>query len=542
MRNGTHAARAGGNVFWNTVVSGRYGGCEQGRWALQFDGGLEVKRREFIKGAALAGAAALGSCTGAGRRDVSEPGRPNLLFLFADQLGYTRCGYAGDGKARTPNIDRLAAEGVNFCNAVSNTPVCSAFRASLFTGKYTTTTGMVINELRMRTDHDCFGHVLTRSGYQTAYIGKWHLYANQLGHHTDPKNSFTPPGPHRLGFDGYWAAYGFHHIYYNAYYHTDSPRKIFYGPGVYEPDGQTDLMIGYLRRTAKKDRPFAAFLSYGTPHDPWSDDNVPAGYRQMFASVSLPNPPNYSDQNDKYADAWGRLNAAQRRNLQKWRRNYYAMTANLDWNIGRLLDALKELGQAQNTIVVFTSDHGEMFGAHGRRAKNIFYEEAARIPFLVRWPGRIPSGLKSDACLSTVDMMPTVLGLMGLDIPAEVEGTDLSGCALGGQCAELAAALLQNTGACAAWENGHEWRALRDKRYTYAIYRVDRTELLFDNVEDPYQMRNLAGDAAHAGTLERFRRMLAARMKALNDTFEQCTWYRDHWTDGNRNIIRGAKG
>ena len=503
-----------------------------------------MERRQFIKAAALGSAGiALGQCTSlAGKRNSRATGRPNLLFLFADQLGYTRCGYAGETKARTPNLDRLASQGVNFQNAVSNTPVCSAYRASLFTGKYTTSTGMVINELRMRTDHECFGHVLTRSGYQTGYIGKWHLYANQLGNHSDPKNSFTPPGPNRLGFDGYWAAYGFHHNYYNAYYHTGSPEKIFYGEDVYEPDAQTDMMIDFLNGAAKSEEPFAAFLSYGTPHDPWSASNVPDKYREMFESVSLPNPPNYKDQNDKYADGWGRIGPEQRKKIETWRRNYYAMTANLDWNIGRLLSALDKAGLGENTIVVFTSDHGEMFGAQGRRAKNIFYEEAARIPFLIRQPKRIPAGSVSDACLSTVDIMPTVLSLMGLKVPGDVEGMDLSHYALGRKGPQPQAALLQNTGACAAWQNGHEWRALRDKQYTYAIYRVDKSELLFDNKNDPYQTTNLAGEAKHAGTLNRFRKMLAAKMESLNDTFEQCTWYRDNWTDGKRVIILGAKG
>ncbi len=503
-----------------------------------------MKRREFLGAAALSGAGiTLGACAGpVGKRNSKAAERPNLLFVFADQLGYTHCGYAGDEKAHTPNLDKLASQGVNFRNAVSNMPVCSAYRASLFTGKYTTSTGMVINELRMRTDHECFGHVLTRAGYRTGYIGKWHLYANELGNHYDPKNSFVPPGPDRLGFNGYWAAYNFHHNYYKAYYHTDSPKKIFYGDDVYEPDAQTDMMIEFLNDAAESENHFAAFLSYGTPHDPWSANNVPAKYRDMFESVSLPNPPNYKDQNDKYADGWGRLDPEQRKNIETWRRNYYAMTANLDWNIGRLLDAVDKGGLGENTIIVFTSDHGEMFGAQGRRAKNIFYEEAARIPFLIRWPKEIPAGLASDVCLSTVDIMPTVLSLMGLKIPRDAEGMNLSHCALGRERPEPQAAFLQNTGACAAWENGHEWRALRDKQYTYAAYRVDKSELLFDNKNDPYQMTNLAGEPKHSRTLERFRKMLAARMKSLNDTFEQCAWYRDNWTDGNRNIIRGAKG
>jgi len=503
-------------------------------------------RRDFLKTAAL-GAAAVGmtarpaAAEAPAARGKGEPSkRPNLIYVFADQLGYTRCGYAGDEKAGTPNLDAFAAQGVNFRQAVSNMPVCSAHRASLLTGKYPTTTGMVINELRMRTDHECVGHVLSHAGYQTGYIGKWHLYANQLGRHEDPKNSFVPPGPNRLGFDGYWAAYNFHHRYYNAYYHTDSPEKISYGEGVYEPDAQTDMAIGFLEKAAKADKPFALVLSYGTPHDPWAPSNVPPKYREMFQDVAFPNPPNYKPENDPYADGWGRMNPNQRKSLPSWRRHYYAMTANLDWNIGRLLAAVRKAHLGDNTILAFSSDHGEMFGAQGRRAKNTFYEEAARVPLLVRWPGRIPAGEVSDACISTVDIMPTLLSLAGLGVPKDAEGMDLAHCALGKKGAEPDAAFLQNTGACAAWEDGHEWRALRDKRYTYAIYRRDRSELLFDNVADPYQMSNLAGDPAHKATMDRFRDMLAAKMKSLNDTFETCTWYRDNWTR-DRIILRGAK-
>ena len=505
---------------------------------------FEYSRRDFIRTIGLSAASVAMGCDSlpAAGRKLRRDGGPNLLFIFGDQLGYSRCGYGGDEKAITPNIDRLASEGASFFNAVSNMPVCAAYRASLFTGKYTTSTGMVINELRMRTDHECFGHVLSGGGCGTGYIGKWHLYANELGNHNDPKNSFTPPGPDRLGFDGYWASYGFHHGYYNAYYHTDSPEKIFYGKGVYEPDAQTDMMIDYIAGASKSDKPFAAFLSIGTPHDPWGANNVPKKFVDMFKDVDFPNPPNYKDENDKYADGWGRISPRQRKDLPNWRRNYYAMTANLDWNVGRLMLALERIGLAENTIVVFSSDHGEMFGAQGRRAKNIFYEEACRIPFLIRWPKKIAAGARPDACLSTVDIMPTVLSLMGLKVPEAAEGTDLSRCALGKKCAEPEAAFLQNTGACAAWQDGHEWRALRDKRYTYAIYRVDKSELLFDNITDPHQMKNLARDPEHKDTMGRFRKMLAAKMKSINDTFAKCTWYRDNWIDGNRVIIKTAQG
>ena len=231
--------------------------------------------------------------------------RPNLVYVFADQLRYRSCGYAGDSRACTPNIDRLAAEGTSFTNAISGHPVCAPYRASLFTGKYSSSTGMAINELRLGADHRCIGHVLTESGYQTAYIGKWHLWANQLGNHDDPKNSYTPPGPYRLGFDGFWAAYGFHHRYLDATYHTDSPEQIVL-PG-YEPDGQTDLAIEVLQKAASSGKPLALFLSYGTPHDPWVPENVPPEYLDRFREVGFELPLNYCPENDPHADNWARL-------------------------------------------------------------------------------------------------------------------------------------------------------------------------------------------------------------------------------------------
>lgn len=472
---------------------------------------------------------------------ASASKRPNLLYVFADQLRYGSVGYAGDGKAVTPNVDRFAAQGVNFHNAVATAPVCTAYRACLMTGKHTTSNGMVINELRMNPNQRCLGHVLTDAGYHTGYIGKWHLYAEELGNHFDPKNSFVPRGPHRLGFDGEWMAYNFHHINYGTYYHTESPEKIFYGPGVYEPEAQTDLAVDFMRRAAGREDPFALILSWGPPHDPWDPGNTPARFMDLFRDVPFPNPPNYRDENDApYADAWARLSREERLQLENWRRGYYAQTTSLDECFGRLMSALQQLGLAEDTIVVFTSDHGEMFGAHGRRAKNIFYEEACRIPFLMRWPGRIPAGSRSDACLATVDLLPTLCSLMGLEAPPGMEGMDLSHLARGKPGPEPEAAFMQICGATAAWEDGHEWRALRDKRHTYAKYRVDGKELLFDNRADPYQTKNLAGDRGHAATLDKFRAMMARRMEAINDNFDACTWYRDHWTDGRRHIIRSA--
>lgn len=493
---------------------------------------MPLTRRDFLKATGAGVLAMVGA--GAGWTAGTDEARPNIIFILADQLRYASCGYAGDTAAQTPNLDRLAASGVNFRQAVSSMPVCSAYRASLFTGKYTSSTGMVINELRMNTRHTCLGHCLTRAGYETGYIGKWHLYANELGNHSDPKNSFVPRGPDRLGFDGYWAAYNFHHEYYGAYYHTETPEKVFFPKGGYEPDGQTDLAIDYLRRTGGKGKPFFLMVSYGTPHNPWAVNNVPKAYLDRFRDTPFPPPANYAEEMDPYGDAWSNMRhtAAQ---VKEWKRIYYAMAANLDWNVGRLLEALEQAGLADNTLVVFSSDHGEMFGAHGRMNKNTFHEEAARIPFLMRWPRRIPKGAVSDVCLNTVDIMPTLLSMAGIDIPKEVEGVDLSRAAAGKGEEGPEYAFLMNTGACAAWENGHEWRALRSPQVTYAVFRgcperkLPPKTLLFDNQADPLQMRNLADEPGHEKQRAELDAKLKAKMASLKDTFPESTWYRDHW-------------
>ena len=468
------------------------------------------------------------------------PESPNILLILTDQHRLSAVGAYGETPCRTPHIDRLASDGASFCNAISGHPVCAPYRASLFTGKYSSSTGMVINELRMNPNHTCVGHVLHRNGYRTSYIGKWHLWANQAGDHHKVENSYTPPGPYRLGFDGYWAAYNFHHQYYQAYYHTDSPERIYVDG--YEPDVQTDLAIRWLKTQRDVGQPFALFLSYGTPHDPWDWDNVPEAYAAMFRDIAFPLPETYADGSAEYwsprMDRTWWLEVV-KPNLPTWHQVCYAMTANLDWNVGRLLGALDEMGLSEDTIFVFTSDHGEMFGAHGRVAKDIFYDEACRVPFVMRWPGHTPAGHVCDACLNTPDVMPTLLSMMGLPIPGEMEGMDLGHCALGQPGPEPEAAFLQGMGPTYLWEDGYEWRALRDKRYTYAIMRADRAEHLYDNQVDPLQSRNLAQDPAHAQVLGRFRAMLKARMRELGDTFEACTWYRDRWIR-DRCIVRSA--
>ncbi len=464
--------------------------------------------------------------------------RPNLIYVFADQLRYQSLGYAGDANAHTPNIDRLCAESVNLRQAVSGHPVCAPYRASLFTGKYTTSTGMVINEIRMNTNHHTFADVLNENGYHTAYIGKWHMYAAELGNHYDPKNSYIPQGRDRLGFNEFFAAYNFRHEYMTgtAYYHLNSPEKIYYSK--YEPDEQTDMALGQLRRLSDAGEPFALFLSYGTPHDPWVPENVPEKYLEMMADKEFKLPPNYLPDNDPHADNWAKLSEKERGQLTEWMRVYYAMVANLDENIGRLAEGIRQMGLEENTILVFTSDHGELFGAHGRRAKNIFYEEAVRVPLLIRRKGQLEAGASRDFVINTVDLMPTLLSMMGLPVPEEVEGHDLSRCVAGQEDTEEGA-LMMCTGPTAAWGDGNEWRAYRTKKYLYAVYRADGAELFFDLERDPYEMENRIQDTDYAEAAGKMREAMYAAMKRIGDTFEANTYYQKNWVE-NRIIMHTA--
>lgn len=492
-----------------------------------------MKRSWFVTLSLLAGVPA-----------AAQQEHPNLIFVITDQLRNDVFSCRGDEIARTPNIDRFKSESADFTNAVAVTPVSAAARASLFTGKYSSSTGMVINELRLNPNQRAIGHVLTENGYNTAYIGKWHMYGNCSDHSSD-ECAFIPKGPDRLGFNGEWKAYNFHHENMNSYYYEDKKEKIYYGQGTYEPEEQFKMAIRSLDRLSGEKKPFALFLSVGVPHDPWTKDNVPAKYYQRYANVPFSLPSNWSDTPDKYMDR----NTDPKRWIDYWKKNipemkrvYYSMVSSIDDYLSDLMAKVSELNLDENTIIVFFSDHGEMFGENGRVYKMIFYDSAARVPFMVRWKGKIKAGQEIDACLNTPDIMPSLLSLMDLPIPESVEGTDLSPLALGKKCREPEFAFMQGMGHTYQWKDGHEWRAVRDKQYTYARYLIDGSELLFDNIADPRQTQNLVNHREYDKILKRMRKQMQTKMHELKDEFKPCSWYRGKWVDEERCIQAAAKG
>jgi len=255
-----------------------------------------MKRRDFLRttsSSILAGMLPNLSCA------INQSQKPNIVFIFADQLRADTLGCAGDKKAITPNIDRFALQSLNFNNAVSVMPVCAAYRASLLTGKYPSSHGMVINELNMNPNHRTIAHVLGESGYNLGYVGKWHL--------NDQHRRPTPKGPERLGFDGFWAAYSFNHQSYKSYYYSDDPSGNLTKTsleGKHGPSEFTNIALDYINSSAKNNGPFALFLSWNPPHDPWTKSNIPDLNYKKFQDIQFDLPENFKATPDPYMDRY----------------------------------------------------------------------------------------------------------------------------------------------------------------------------------------------------------------------------------------------
>lgn len=448
---------------------------------------------------------------------------PNILFVFADQMRAHEMRCAGNQQIRTPAMDRLAAEGVLVSNCIATNPVCCPNRATMLTGTYATTHRVVANDLAIRTDLPSLGTVAAENGYRTGYVGKWHLDGL-------PRSKFTPPGPRRLGFE-FWAAYNCTHDYFRPKWYRDTPELIE-KPG-YEPELQTDLVLEFLER--KSEKPFLCVLSWGPPHDPYP--MVPERYRALYNPDSLQLRPNVREKTDN------RL--ARGLECRRTTADYYAAITALDEQLGRLLEWLDLRGLTQDTLVIFTSDHGDMLWSHGLMKKQSPYEESIAVPFLARWPRMLPAGANSGALLSSVDLLSTIAGLCGWRRRPRTEGRDLSAALRGlPRASTPESALIANYVVAdeATFQQMPEWRGVRTRQHTYVELPGRKPWLLFDNRADPYQMRNLVGTAP--ALEDRLRRQLTGWLERTRDPFGtgeeflQRTGLADAWAERQRNYGR----
>jgi len=313
--------------------------------------------------------------------------RPNVLIVLADQFRAQATGYAGDPNVMTPHLDSLASKSVNFKNAVSGMPVCSPFRASLITGQRPLTHGVFMNDVQLDTTAVTMGKVFSEAGYDTGYIGKWHLD----GH---GRLQFIPPGNRRQGFN-FWKVNECTHDYNSSVYYdnNDPNRKIWNG---YDTFAQTDAAISYMKEKKVSDNPFLMILSWGTPHAPYH--TAPEIYKERYDPATIKLHENVPES----------LMDKAKKDLA----GYYAHITALDDMVGKLIHNLKETGQWENTIIVFSSDHGDLLGSHGAYKKQQPYNESIRVPMLFHLPENLDIAIgEREALLNSEDIMPTLLDL-----------------------------------------------------------------------------------------------------------------------------------
>jgi arylsulfatase A-like enzyme len=433
------------------------------------------------------------------------PRRPNILVVIADQWRPQAFGFAGDPNVKTPHFDRLERESARFVNAVAGLPVCSPTRASLITGQRPLTHGIFLNDVPLSTNAVTIAKVLGAAGYDTGYVGKWHLNG-------DGRSNFIPR-ERRQGFD-YWKALECSHNYTNSFYYADGPEKLKWPD--YDAIAQTRDAEGFLRDHAKSSKPFLLFLAWGPPHDPYF--SAPEKYRAQYDPAKITLRPNVPP---AFQEAARKILAG-----------YYAHCTALDDCMGELRRTLAETGLEENTILVFTADHGDMLGSQGLYKKQKPFDESIRVPMLFHWPrglGRQPRQL--DAPINSEDLMPTLLGLCGTPIPKSVEGLDYSSYLRGGKNPGDGATVILCAAPFGEWERragGKEYRGLRTTRHTF-VRDLGGPWLLFDNWTDPYQTNNLVNLIPHAQTQAELEATLTRKLREREDQFQPGDTYIKKW-------------
>ena len=486
-----------------------------------------MKRRDFLK---TAGAGVLlGSlgCSSVLHGSISK--KPNLLFVLTDQWRRQALGFMNEDSVLTPHLDRFAENAAVFTHAVSTVPVCTPDRAVLITGNYPLRNGVLANDMRLDENSQSLGVVCKKAGYRTGYVGKWHI---------DGKRGFTPPGKRRQGFD-FWHKSIYHAPFNQPYYIQDNPEQIKIEG--WAPTYATDTAIGFMKEY--RDHPFALVVSYAPPHN--------GGGKGMEDTYT----PGILDENKKQTYGYGykapsefeapyrteEFNSTPRRpNVKPVKGKfesapampgYFGAITALDHEFGRLMDHLKKSGLDKNTIVIFTSDHGEMMGSQGRMNKDIWYDEAAGVPCLIA--GKGIKAQRVDAPFGAVDVMPTLLGLMGIEKPS-MDGTDFSPLLTGRKMdvPEFAFLCFYKGGAP---ENYRQWRAVYSDCYTYVVvddsppYRATQIPknggaALYDRKADPFQQKPIYRGQGQDAMMDRMHAALTEHLKQQNDPFLSTCW------------------
>lgn len=451
-----------------------------------------MNRRDFLKAAAIAGLA-MNPVLAQAMEAAKAETRPNFVFILIDDLRYDLAHCTGNPIAKTPNIDRIARDGVIFENTFVTISLCSPSRASFLTGRYAHSTGVYANETRPELDPaiETWPKMLQKAGYDTAFVGKWHM-----GKGNYPRQGFN----HWFSFDGQG-------VYENPTINSDGDVKQVSG-------FMTDILSDEAMDWLKKDRtsPFCLYLSHKAVHQPFA---AAPRHEHMYDGEKSPHPPSVFDNLEgkpewltstrtaiplEKAENTPKLDEAVRKQLR--------CLASVDEGVGRILNYLASTGKLENTVIAFAGDNGFYHGEHGLGDKRSAYEESMRIPFIVSYPKMIKPGTKISDMALNIDVAPTMLELAGVKAPEGVQGKSMVPLLKG-----------DNKG----WRKSFVYEYVREKAFPgtpstlgvrtdswkYIRYpAINDIDELYDLKNDRYEMKNLAADPKHAATMEEMKKEL----------------------------------
>ncbi|MEO0963985.1 MAG: sulfatase [Planctomycetota bacterium] len=434
--------------------------------------------------------------------------RPNVLFLFSDQHRAQAMSCAGDPNIETTHMDRLANEGVRCAAAYTNAPLCAPARGCVYTGQHPNVHGVITNHYPLIPSAPQLAQVLRDHGYHTAHLGKWHLCGGDVRQHFCSP-FFRPGWDEWVGWESAHA-YGGDGDYWDTCY-GEGARYNVHHTHAYQSDWLADRFLAWLE-TAPTDAPWFKVVSFEAPHEPCQ---VPPFYADMYRNRKLKHRPNFQADHPRADDPEHSLPG------------YYGMIKNLDDNIGRILNGLETAGQLDDTIVFYFSDHGDLMGSHGRSGKSRPEEESIRVPLLIRHPQTIRPGTVHEGLISLVDLMPTLLGMLGIEVPDPVQGIDRSH------------ALTRNNRSAATHidpvddtiyiqQNGigfiqtaprMYWRGLRTGPWSFAMSHPTGPRHLYNLDEDPYQQRNLFDEDSAATVKSELLELMRIKADRIGDEF-----------------------
>jgi len=440
--------------------------------------------------------------------------RPNILYIMADDHAAHAISAYGSAINQTPNLDRIAKDGMRFDRVFAVNSICTPSRATILTGKYSHLNGVPVFN-RFDGSQPTVAKHLQAAGYHTGMIGKWHL------------------GSDPTGFDE-WTILPGQGNYFNPAFIEPSGNRVIHG---YVTDIITDLAIGFLKNRPDKDQPFFLMCHHKAPHRNWQPDEK---HKAMFADKVIPEPATLRDDGAGRTDAIHECTQKILENLtpndtkgpppaglagdallkwkyQRYMQDYLACVQSIDDNVGRLLDYLDQAGLAANTIVIYTSDQGFFLGDHGLFDKRFMYDESIRMPFLVRWPGVAKPGSVQGAMAINPDFAPTFMEMAGLPVPADMQGRSLVPLLKGEHPADWRTSWYYRYYDDPGAHNTRAHYGVRtDTHKLIYFWKKDQWEM-YDLVKDPAELHNIYQDPARADTVAKLKQELYRLKKELKD-------------------------